>query len=283
MRVFFLVLLSTVLVIPSIALGDSVVIATTPYAYDAYKAFLESQQKSPYEIVDFDFPQSNRVVVDLILIMQALRLGGCRKDVEFVLSQNYARNINEVKDGIIPILGQETWAEEFDDSVYQSQAIIRRGEFKKALVGREGEQQLLLAIERADFSQLSAVTGLGWTVDIRTLHAMKVGRVVTSPKFALQEKMILAGRVDFGLYEYKDIGTGKVELPEGLIAIPNVMVGLEGSRHFMVSKRHPDGQELFEALERGLNVLRSRGSIYRALVQCGFIPSKDAGMKQIYP
>lgn len=268
---------------PANSQAESLKIATTPFAYNAYMAFIQEKGVSPLEVTDFISPNSNRLVVDLVLILQALSLGGLKAEVEFSLSQNYVRNIHEVKSGSLPILGQETWAEEFDDSVYKSIAIVQRGEFKKAVVCREGDFRLANAIQHGDFSKLTAVTGLGWNVDIRTLQEMNVGKIIESPKYSLHAKMIIAGRADFGLYEFDDIRTGAVILPMGLVSVSNTMVGLAGSRHFMVSRLHPQGKAVFEALDRGLGILRSRGVIQKALIQCGFLPKKNTGIHQIYP
>ena len=80
--------------------------------------------------------------------------------------------------------------------------------------------------------------------------------------------MLQKGRADFGLFEYPNTG---VELPDDLAVVEGVTIGLEGARHFMVSKLHRDGHLVFKALERGLDVLKAKGAFRKAYIECGFI------------
>jgi len=45
---------------------------------------------------------------------------------------------------------------------------------------------------------------------------------------------------------------------------------LNDSRHFVVSKKHPKGKETFIALQKGLTILRQRGTITKAFQDSGF-------------
>jgi hypothetical protein len=56
--------------------------------------------------------------------------------------------------------------------------------------------------------------------------------------------------------------------------INNLKVVLPDSRHFVVSKRHPRGKEVFEALQKGLTIMRKLGKIRKLYEQAGVINSK---------
>lgn len=63
--------------------------------------------------------------------------------------------------------------------------------------------------------------------------------------------------------------------------IPGMKVGLVGSRHFAVSKHHPLGKAIFEALTKGLRILRSNGIIEKAYRESGFFNQTAMGWKRI--
>ncbi|WP_246058183.1 hypothetical protein [Litorilituus lipolyticus] len=54
-------------------------------------------------------------------------------------------------------------------------------------------------------------------------------------------------------------------------AIDGAKVALNDSRHFVISKKHPNSKETFIALQKGLAILRQRGEITRAYQQSGFL------------
>ena len=219
----------------------------------------------------------------MVLIEQALHLGGCKVPIRYVLVPNYARAIHEVRVGKAAMLGQETWELEFDELVYKSIPIIRSGEFRKAIYGRRDNQQLMSASELSDFNFFVALTGQGWWVDIATLQTMGVMKVLQVPEYRLHYKMVAEKRADFGLVEYKSDDAGGDGLPPELAIVPGLAVGLKGSRHFMVSKNHPQGKVAYEALKRGLAILEERGVLKSAMCECGFLNPKLMGWKQINP
>jgi hypothetical protein len=58
------------------------------------------------------------------------------------------------------------------------------------------------------------------------------------------------------------------------VPINNLKMFLPDTRHFVVSKRHPEGKAVFQALNKGLEILRINGTIEKALKQSGFINEK---------
>jgi hypothetical protein len=54
------------------------------------------------------------------------------------------------------------------------------------------------------------------------------------------------------------------------VPIPGIKAALPGSRHWPVSKKHPQGEEIFNALVRGIEALEKQNIIQRAYEECGF-------------
>ncbi|QJB55183.1 hypothetical protein [Pseudodesulfovibrio sp. zrk46] len=249
--------------------------------YPLYQSFLAEKGANPLGITNFSSLYSNRIVVDMVLLQQALALGGLDVKLQYYAVPNPARAIEDVKMGLSPVLGFETWKSDFDDRVFQSDEIIGDGEFLKVVVGRlNNSKYLMQAKSKTDLQKLSAVTGHRWRIDQKTLHEMGIVEIFSVSQYSLQLKMLQEGRVDFGMYEYTNI---RKSMPEGLGIVPGITVGLRGTRHFMVSRLHPRGKDIFEALQRGIAILKSRGAFRSAYRECGFISPELDSWKRVFP
>jgi hypothetical protein len=112
-----------------------------------------------------------------------------------------------------------------------------------------------------------------WLVDWRNLDRLGL-RAQHVTNWELMPKMVAAGRADFLLAPFQatpDLGlqVGQVRL----LPIPGIKIGMQGTRHYLISKAHPDGPRLQAALNSGLQVLRQQGVIRKAYVQSGFFNS----------
>ncbi|MFW5501317.1 MULTISPECIES: hypothetical protein [unclassified Maridesulfovibrio] len=245
-----------------------------------YEAFISEKGGDPLRITNFVSPNSNRVVVDMVLIQQALALGGLKNPLEFYAMPNPARAEAEVKVGRAVILGFETWSINFDDSMYMSDEIIGPGEFVKVVVGRADNERLMHVRTLNGLRKFSAITGHRWPIDQKTLMNMGISKIMPVARYNLQIAMLQKQRADFGLMEYPN---AKNDLPEDLAVVPGIVVGLDGSRHFMVSKSHRDGYWVFKALNKGLAQLKEQGVFRKAYIECGFISPKLDSWKKLNP
>ena len=57
------------------------------------------------------------------------------------------------------------------------------------------------------------------------------------------------------------------------IPVPDVLIALYDTRHFMVSKKHPEGNAIISKLNRGLAVLMEQGIVDSLYRDCGFYRS----------
>ena len=83
--------------------------------------------------------------------------------------------------------------------------------------------------------------------------------------------MVVADRADITLAPFQSNSDMKVHVDDlELVPIPGVKVSLPGSRHWPISKKHPRGEEIYTALEKGISVLQQNNVIQRAYEECGF-------------
>lgn len=188
-----------------------------------------------------------------------------------------------VKSGKVVMLANEIWQTDFDSSLYKSSVIFKSGDFLKVIFGRKDNERLMAVKNLHDLKGLSAITGHDWTIDITTLNNMGILQLHTVANYDLQLKMVKARRVDFGLLELSSLENSGKKLDEDLGILPGILIGLKGTRHFMVSKLHPDGKRVFQGLEKGIKILQAQGVIKKAMDQAGVYNDQIAGWKKIYP
>jgi hypothetical protein len=62
-----------------------------------------------------------------------------------------------------------------------------------------------------------------------------------------------------------------------------VKVVFEGSRHFVISRKHPLGASTYSALETGLAKLRDNGTITRAYTEAGVFNERSKDWTPLNP
>jgi hypothetical protein len=248
-----------------------------------YQNFLAEQNKSVLEIDSLQSQYSNRNIACIVIIMQALHKGGYPAELLLIEAPNYARELSMVKSGQSVIMHQDTWSTAFDNnSVYKSAEIIPRGKFVKGIYVKESDKKMYSVRNLEELKQFTAVSNSRWEVDWATLEKIGLKKLYTAAKKEHMLKMVLLRDIDFTLQEFTSSNDLSYETEKGkLIPVPGIKVALEGSRHFMVSKNHPKGKEVFQALEKGIQVLRSQGTIYRYLTEAGFYREQVAEWKTI--
>lgn len=122
---------------------------------------------------------------------------------------------------------------------------------------------------------LHAVSSRNWTIDWQVLTKMNLSGLNHSGQFPLMARMLVKGRADFMLSPfYNSPDLSFTEGGEKFIPIPNIKVVLPGSRHFALSNKHPDFEEIKQALIKGLKILTDEGIIQKAYTQSGFFNAK---------
>lgn len=113
----------------SMAVGES--------SFKKYQQLLKAKGSDALSITEFESPYSTRSVVSMIILQQAIALGGLNCSYDFQTYPTPSRQVYTVKAGENVLLGNDMWAGAFDDTVYQSSPYLKNGEFLKVLVGRK--------------------------------------------------------------------------------------------------------------------------------------------------
>lgn len=232
--------------------------------------------RDPLTITDFSGPGSRRDVVEVILLQQAIAASGADIRVQLVTA-NFPESLEQVKRGELVALANSVWRNELTaswDELYITTALISRGEFEAGFYTSPSNRNALAATNLDAVKQLSGVSSRSWTVDWDTLTGIDFARPVRhADSWGEMVELVSSGQVDFLLAPFQPTDGMVLDLGNNqrLVPIPNVKIGLAGSRHMAVSRRHADGNLFNAALHLGLLRLKREGIVLKAYQDSGFI------------
>ena len=243
-----------------------------------YQSFLNG--RSPYEIRDFHATTkgSHIEIIEMILLQQALKLGGIDRPIVF--NPKPSINILEYSDliaGDSLVLARSVWHEDilnYRGSLFVSEPLVKFGEYEAGLYVAKRNVHLH-NLAKAQLENLTVVANPRWKVDWRALHNTDLNIVSFIGPWETMLEMVETSVVDAMLINFSVSNSLELNFENRLyVPINNIKVFLPDSRHFVVSKRHPEGRAVFHALNKGLGILRTNGTIEKALKQSGFINEK---------
>jgi hypothetical protein len=251
--------------------GKTVITIETDTYHDAQQVIA---RQNIVDIKDFSGDNSRRDVIEFILIQQALALGGSTIDFSFAVGNYDARNVKLVQSGMLLINFDSMWLSyigELQDDLYISDPIIRKGEYWAGLYTAVDNERALKVKTLTDLKELSVISSKNWHVDWKTLMELNPKTLIHDEEWLSMAKLVNLQWVDIMLapftssspFIYQDDGYK-------IVAIDGIKLALNDSRHFIISKKHPQGKETFAALQKGLKILRERGTIEKAFKQSGF-------------
>ncbi len=266
-----------VVALPAQGEGRFVVAVPTDVLEDCRK-FLRG--RDPQSVTDFGGPFTRRDVVEVVLLQQALRRGGWNQRVELEALPNVARILREIEWAHAACSGTSFWREDIpaaSTSFYFSDATVEMGQFEAGLYTVATNQRAMAAQSLADVQRLTALSNRGWIVDWRTLEQLGVVHLQHVGQWPAMPKMVAGGRADFLLAPFQASADLSLTVDAiRLVPIPKLKIGLRGTRHFLVSRRHAGAAALLDGLNAGLSTLRQKGVIRQAYEQSGFFNPRVA-------
>ena len=252
--------------------NEAVIIAVNEDIPRDYQRFLAG--RDPLDVKHYSGDGARRDIIELTLLMQALRLGGFSKPVELRIEPSYLRILRGVADGRFISSGALMWKADIDElhpALGASRALLKEGEFIVGIYTTQKNHAAFNRLEPNTLKERKVATNAQWKSDVRTLKDLGFHRITFAPNWIDIVRMIEAGRAEITLAPFQAsenmiITVGDIKLHP----LQNVKVAISGTRHWPISKKHPEGKAFYDALERGLSQLEATGTIQRAYRECGF-------------
>lgn len=255
---------------PAARAAQSFVVAVPSDVLADYEQFIGG--RDPVALTDFGGAHSRRDVVEVVLLQQALRRGGWHQTLELVGMPTTARLLREVEHGNTLCSATSYWRDDVAaGNVHYSDSVVESGEFEAGLYTLASNERAIAAKNLADVRRLTILSNRSWVVDWRTLEQLGIANLQHVGQWDVMPRMVAKGRADLLLAPFQPTPDLSLTV-EGirLVPVPRLKIGLAGTRHFIVSRRHPQGVALLEALNTGLAQLRRKGVVRQAYVQSGF-------------
>lgn len=231
-------------------------------------------KRDPLTIDQFSGPGARRDVIEIVLLQQALALGGFPGKVVLRPENSYLRILQLIKDGQIALSGALVWktdVKNYSDSLWISAALVEEGEFIAGIYTHSGNNRALATNNIEALRHLSAASNNHWRADVKTLKQLGIKKIHYSTYWVQIVRMVVAKRADITLAPFQTNEGMKVMVDNlELVPIPGIKVSLPGSRHWAISKKHPDGEKIAAALARGIAQLKANNTLQRAYEECGF-------------
>jgi hypothetical protein len=260
---------------------DTIVIAVNDDIPQDYYRFLHG--RNPIDIQNYSGEGARRDIIELVLLMQALHIGGFTRPVELRIEPSYLRILRGIADGRFISSGALMWKTDIDmlpEAFFTSRPVVKDGEFIVGIYTTLKNQKALSSLTPDAITELNVVTNPQWKSDVQTLKELGFKRITYSPNWVNMTRMIEAGRADITLAPFQMTNNMAIAVGDvSLYPLKGVKVAISGTRHWPISRRHPQGEVFFQALERGITQLEAKGIIQKAYRECGFFHPEIAQWK----
>lgn len=245
--------------------------------YDDLNKFLGN--KSPFEITDFSGRYSRRDVAEVIMLLQALKLGGLEDfNYTFLFSPTDRRDLAYLDMGKATIRGTSIWkneAAEFSKNMFISVASIEASDFEAGFYTAESNTDVLETNTVESLYSKTIVSSKFWSVDWETLSNSHFKRLENVAKWESMVNLVNKKRIDLLLAPFQPTPDLSFEAyGHKFLPVKGFKIGLKESRHFVVSKLDPNGYIVFTALNEGLKEMKKKGYLNKVYTESGFYNEK---------
>jgi len=270
-------LLISIISTPSYARSDNVLIYIRDDVYNDYQNFVN--ERDVLAIKSFSGKTIRRDVVDMIIAQQALKLGGFTNKFSYAPGKVNFRNTKMLQNGELLISFDSYWkrdAQALADKLYISDPVIRNGEYVAGIYTSPYNQKVLQVKTLNDLQQLSSISTPKWRTDWKTLQSLNLKELTKENSWLSMTRMVNLQWVDFMLMPFNSTPDQSFTMEKvHLIPVQNVAIVLKDSRHFVISKNHPQGEAAFIAINKGIKILREHGAIIKAYTEAGFFVDRN--------
>ena len=233
-------------------------VAVTQVVANRYHVFIEKNQKQAIDLTHLSITETNQEgPIRLVILQQAMHKAGLAVNIDFLISPNAKRSELMVQGG--EALISMSWPED----TFKSSALFNQQDRIRGIFGLESNHALMKVKTLEELRKFSAVARTARKNDVRILRTIAPSslRVVNTREAVFG--LIAYRNIDFtliGLHNEKN-GFKRSEGGVTLVPVPGILIKPNASSHFYVSKKHKHGEMVYQALEKGLVIMREQGLI----------------------
>ncbi len=251
--------------------------------YNSYTQFLHN--RPALSITDFSGEHTRRDVVEAIIWQQALSKGGYNKPIKVDgLDVSYTRVMLELKHGTIHAFANSVWLDDTKDNkdnFYITDTLIPEHKFYAGFYATPDRVNEIKIKDKESISNYKFSCNRHWKKDKQLLEHLNADCMFSNTWETMIEKL---------KNKYADIVLAPFQASDDmslmafgvkLVPVPNIKTSLLGKRVFIVSKKSKDGNAMFKALNKGIQIMHKEGLIEKAYEQSGFYNNKIKDWKLI--
>lgn len=231
-----------------------------------------SEARGCENIRNFARPNVIRFSIEAVLTCQALKLGGYEGEFKLVPAPNYTRAMLMAGTGEVTMPAETLWSEDLDEKkFFATKPLLADGDIVFGAFVKADKLNGYKVRNLNDLRKLKAVTSRNWVKDWATLNALGVETLDASTLESIY-KMVGADRAQFTLWSFNALPNFETTV-DGvtLVPLPGVKIYMHGERRLAVSRAAANGLDVFNALNKGIEILRANGTIARAWRESGYI------------
>ncbi len=154
--------------------------------------------------------------------------------------------------------------------------MIRNGEYVAGIYTSPYNQKVLRLRTLDDLKDLTSISTPKWRTDWQTLQSLPLKELIKENSWLSMARMVNLQWVDFMLMPFNYNPDQSFTMDKiFLVPVKNIAIVLKDSRHFVISKTHPQGNAAFIAINKGLKILREQKAITKAYTEAGFFINRD--------
>ena len=214
----------------------------------------------------------NQILAELLILCRALELGGLKPAFEFNNILDYLRIMNDSANSVTLMPGFVIWKTDINpDLFYISDPVLKEKEFVKGIYTVPRNKKLLAINSHYDLKKFIVTTNQNWNHDNAELACITSNVTTAASNPHLMARMVVAGRADFMLFPFfnsPDLSGYFNDIH--LVPVKGMKIAFNESLHFAVSKKHPYGLMVYEALQKGLKEIHANGELRYIYEKTGF-------------
>ena len=217
----------------------------------------------------------NQMLAEYIIFCNALRLGNYSAHIELIPFPIAKRALGALKNGEVDATGFGVWKSEAQENkVTLTQALLSNGEFSKGLYTRKELSQKLNNKAQFNASELIAVANQNWTRDWAALKCTELNLLHVN-QYSQMFYLVNIGRADvFPLTFSAKPNLERNVFGITLYPIKDIKIPIDDSLHFAIASKFDTSNELKQALDNGMALLRQKGEIRAVYLSLGITNSK---------